>query len=121
MKNIIFSEENRIVLADDLDVFFDSKLEMKGSKSLLKQKSAAKLLELKEDYDLCVIWRIQNPTKKSYNFRQNHSSGIINHRLDYIFLSNKFQEFSNGTGIIPAFKNNHSSVLISISNYNFLN
>ena len=48
MKNIHFLEENRIVLAGDLNVLFDSKLETKGGKPLLKQKSVAKLFELKE-------------------------------------------------------------------------
>ena len=37
-------------------------------KQLLK-KSVAKLLELKEEYDLCDILRIRNPTKKLYTFR----------------------------------------------------
>ena len=99
-------------------MFFDSKLETKGGKPSLKQKSVAKLLELKEEYDLCDIWRIRNPTKKLYTFRQNHSSGIINRRLDYIFISNKLQEFSNDTKIIPAFK---SIILVSVTifNYNF--
>ena len=61
MKNITFSEENSIVLSGDFNVFF-SKLETKGGKPWLKQKSA-KLLELKEEYDLCDIWRIRNLTK----------------------------------------------------------
>ena len=69
MKNINFSKENRIVLAGDLNVFFDSKLETKGGKPSLKQKSVAELLELKEEYDLFDIWRIRNPTKKLYTFR----------------------------------------------------
>ena len=59
--------------------------------------------------------------KKLYTFRQNHSSGIINRRLDYIFISNKIQDFSNDTDIIPAFKTDHSFVLVTISNYIFLN
>ena len=45
MKN--FSEENRIVLAGDVNVFSGSKLETKGCKSSLKLKSVAKLLKLK--------------------------------------------------------------------------
>ena len=57
-------KENRIDSAGDLNVFFDSKLETKGGKPSLKQKSVAKLLELKEEYDLCDIWRIRNSTKK---------------------------------------------------------
>ena len=52
MKNKNFSEENRIALAGDLSVFFDSKLETIGSKPWLKQKYLADLLELKEEYNL---------------------------------------------------------------------
>ena len=81
MKNTNFLDENLIVLAAVLNVFIDSKLETKGSKTSLKQKSIAELLELKEEYNLCDIWRIRNLTKKLYTFRQNHSSGIINSRL----------------------------------------
>ena len=119
MKNINFSEGNCTVLAGDPNMFFNSKLETKGGKPSLKQKSVAKPLERKEEYDLCDIWRTRNPTKKLYTFRQNHSSGIINRRPDYIFILNKLQEISNDTGIIPAFKINHSSVLDTISNDNF--
>ena len=57
--------------------------------------------------------------QKSYTFWQNHSSGVINRSLDYIFISNKLQELSNGTEIIPGFKTDYSSVLVTISNYNF--
>ena len=64
MKNIHFSEEDRIVLAGDINLFFDSKLEMKDGKPSLKQNSVVKILELKEQYSLCDIWRIKNPRKK---------------------------------------------------------
>ena len=69
MENIRFLEENRIVSAGDLNVFFDGKLETKGGKPSLKQKSVAKLLELKEEHDLYDICKIRNPTKKLYTFR----------------------------------------------------
>ena len=60
MKNMSYSEENHIVLAGYISVFFfDSKLETKGGKPSLKQKSVAKPLELKEEYNLCDIWRIK--------------------------------------------------------------
>ena len=62
MKNINFSEEHRIVLAGDLE------LETKGGKLSLKQTSVAKLLELKEEYDFCDIWRKRNPTKQLHTF-----------------------------------------------------
>ena len=99
--------------------FFDSKLETKGGKTSLKQKSVAKSLELKEECDLCHIWRIRNPTKNYILLGKNSSYGITNRRLDYIFILNKLQEFSNDAYIIPAFKIDHSSVLVTISNYIF--
>ena len=91
---------------------------MKGGKPSLKQESVAKLLELKESIIYAISGEYEIQQKESYTFRQNHSSGIINCRLDYIFISNKLQEFSNDTGIIPDFKTDHPSVLVNISSYN---
>ena len=68
IKNINFLEENYTVLAGDLYVFFDSKLETKVGKCSLKQKFLAKLLGLKEIYDLCDIWRVRNLTKNHILF-----------------------------------------------------
>ena len=76
------------------------------------------MIELDEEYDLQDIWRTRNPLEKSFTFRQNHFSGIINHRLYYIFISNKLQESSNKAIMFPASKTNHSSVSVTISNYN---
>ena len=76
------------------------------------------MIELREEYDLCDIWRIRNPLEKSFTFRQNHFSGILNRRLDYIFISNKLQEFYNKAITLPGFKTDHSSVLVIISNRN---
>ena len=48
---------------------------------------------------------------------KNHSSGILNCRLDYILISNKLQQFSNKAIILPAFKTDHSSVSVIVSIY----
>ena len=89
-----------------------------GGKPILKEKFVATMDELKEEYDLFDIWRIRNPLEKSFTFRQNHSSGILNRRLDYIFISNKLQEFYNKAITLPGFKTDHSSVSVIISNCN---
>ena len=89
------TQGKQFVLASDFSLFFDSNLEAVGGKPILKEKSDVIMVELKEEYDLCNIWRIRNPLEKSFTFQQNHSSGILNRRLDYIFISNKLQEFSN--------------------------
>ena len=49
-------------------------------------------------------------------FRQNHSTGFIERRLDCIFISNYLKEFANNTDILPALSNYHSPSLISLKN-----
>ena len=60
-QNLDVSQNKRIIFADDFNIFLNSKLEAKGGKPLLKRKSIAKLVEMKESLDICDIWRIRNP------------------------------------------------------------
>ena len=61
LQNLDVSQNKRIIFADDFNIFFNSKLEAKGGKPLLKRKSIAKLVEMKESLDICDICRIRNP------------------------------------------------------------
>ena len=80
----------------------------------MKKKSIAKLIQIKEKFDLCDIWRIRNPKIKRFTFRQQHISGFIQRRLDYFFLSNLLQESVNKTDILAAFSTDHSPLLFSL-------
>ena len=74
----------------------------------------AKLIELKESYDLCYLWRVKNTTSKRFSFTQKHLSGFTQHRLDYTFISSTFQELANTTEIpTPSFKWLFSCALLS--------
>ena len=68
--------------------------------------------------DIYDIWRIRNPKRQNFTFRQNHSTGFIERQLDYYFVSNCLQEFVNYTDVLPAISTDHSPVLISLSNGN---
>ena len=85
-------KQKEIVFGGDFNLFFELKLEAQGGNPVLKKKSLAKLIQIKEKFDLCDIWRIRNPNTKRYTFRQQHSSGYIQRRLDYFFISNVLQE-----------------------------
>ena len=80
-----------IVLAGDLNFFFDTSLDSYEGKPTLKNKSIAKFIELKEKSDLCDIWRIRNPETKRYIFRQKPVSGLIQRCLVYFYISNSMQ------------------------------
>ena len=64
----------------------NSKLEVKGEKPTLKKIYIGKMIELIESFELCNIWRIQNPTEKWFTSCQNHISGYMQQRPD-CFLS----------------------------------
>ena len=71
--------------------------------------------------DIYDIWRIRNPKRQNFTFRQNHSTGFIERQLDYYFVSNCLQEFVNYTDVLPATSTDHcphSPVLISLSSDN---
>ena len=73
-------------------------------------------IELKETYNLCDIWRVvRNSDKRCFTFRQNHATGLIQRRLDYIFISSSLQEFVHYTDILSSFLSDHSPVSFSFT------
>ena len=48
MKKVNITHGKQTVLAGDFNLFFDSNLESKGGKPILKEKSVAKMIQLKE-------------------------------------------------------------------------
>ena len=94
---------------------FDCNLEACGGNLVLKKKSLTKSIEIKESLNLCDIWRIRNPKFKRYVFRQNHSSGFIQRRLDYFFVSNVLQEPAKKTNILASLATDHSPILFLLN------
>ena len=72
-------------MAGNFNLFFNSKLDAAGGNSTLKRKSLAELIELKEAYDFVMS---RNAKVKQFMFTQQHSSGFIQCRLNYFFISN---------------------------------
>ena len=86
------NRKKQLIMAGDFNLLFDSNLDAQGGNPTIKKKLLAKLFELKENYDLCDICRVENTKSKRFTFVQKHSSGFIQHRLDYMFISNTFQK-----------------------------
>ena len=61
------------------------------------------------------IWRIRNPNTKRYTFRQQHSSGYTQRRLDYFSMSNVLQESVKNPDVLTAFSTDHSPIMFSLS------
>ena len=103
-----------IVFGGDFNLIFDCKLDASGGSLILKRKSLAKLIEIKETLCLCDIWRIRNPNVKRFTFRQNHVSGFIGQRLDFFLISNILQESIIKTDVLASFCTDHSPILFSL-------
>ena len=82
LSSILSNFENtlnhNVIFAGDFNIFFDASLDAKGATPALKSRSINKLIELNETFDLCDIWRIRNPKKGKYTFRQEHLSELFN-------------------------------------------
>ena len=52
----------------DFYLIFASKLDAQGGDPTMKKKSLAKLIEPKESYDLCDIWRVKNKKSRRFTF-----------------------------------------------------
>ena len=63
-------------------LLFNIKLESYGWNPVFKKRSVGKIFELKETYNLTVIWKIRNPKAKRYTFQQKYVSGFLQRRLD---------------------------------------
>ena len=105
-------------MAADFKLLSDSKLEAQGANPTMKKKSLARLTELKESCDLCDIWRVRNLESKQITFTVQLSSGFIQQRLDYIFISVTLQELVTTTEILTPVLTNHSPVIYSLSKEN---
>ena len=81
---------HNFIFGGNFNIFFDASLDAKGGTPTLKSRSINKLIELNRMLDLRDVCRIRNPKKCKYTFKQKHLSGIIQRRLDYIFISQNF-------------------------------
>ena len=62
--------------------------------------------------DTCDAFRICHPNLKRFTFRRKNPS--LQRRLDYIFLSNNFQEYISKIEIIPSYLSDHSPVIMKL-------
>ena len=101
-------------LSGDFNVILNPSLDSEGGKPVIKKKTIAKLIQITENLDLCDIWRIRNPKRKRFTVRQHHSTGFIQRRLDYFFISNSLQESIKTTDTLVAFSTDHSPKTLSL-------
>ena len=61
---------------------------------------------------------IRNKKSRQCTFTQQHSSGFIQDRIDYIFISNTLQELVTTTEILASISTDRCPVILSLSKGN---
>ena len=107
-------QDKSVVLGGDFNVIFNPSLDSEGGKPVTKKRTIAKLIQITENLDFCDIWKIRNRKRKRFTFRQRHSTGFIQRRLDYFFISNFIQESTKIIDTLVAFSTDHSSITFSL-------
>ena len=110
-------QDRSFVLGSDFNVILNPSLDSEGGKPIIKKRTTAKLTQITENLDFCYIWRIRNPKRKRFTFRQHNSTGFIQRRLDYFFVSNSLQESIQTTDTLPAFSADHSPITFSLCHF----
>ena len=109
MDSIISDSEKRVIVGGDFNVTFDLNLDCSGG-SPTKKESVKMLEELCLDFDLIDIWRVRNPDKKLFTWRQ--ARPIIQRRLDFWLISDICQDEVEDVKIIPSIKSDHSAIVL---------
>ena len=73
-------------------------------------------MNLKDSNDLCDIRRARKTKSEWFTLAQKHSSGFIQPRLDYMFISNTLQKSVTMGEILTPISADHSLVLFSLRN-----
>ena len=90
-----------------------SKIDVDKMHIRLKTKSINVLKQIMETYNLLDIWRVRNPSIKSYTYRSLQP--LVQRRLDYFLISDNIQHMVTKAVIIPSVGTDHSAVSLTLS------
>ena len=120
LRNMMLKEklkdEYEIVMGGDFNLVFDPKMDKKGGTDKTKDKSLRILCELMEEFCIIDIWRVKNPNKKRYTWRQHSPS--VKCRLDYFLISDVLEDNTEAVDILAAQKSDHSGIVLQLKNLN---
>ena len=113
LESFEINEERKIILGGNFNIIFDTHLDADGGSPCLKVGTIQKLMDIISEYDLCDIFRVRNPDLCRFSWRQK--TPLIQHRLDYIFISSELQEDVSEININPSIGSDHSILHLNIS------
>ena len=99
-------------MGGDLNCPLNPIIDERGGNLIPRQAVINTIEFLQSELDLHDIWRVKNPTKRSYTWSQ--SSPLIFSRLDYWLISNSLSDNVCQVDMISAIKTDHSAIVIQL-------
>lgn len=116
VKNVLntnnISIGSNVIIGGDWNLVRDTMYDKSGGLNNPKAKSLDKLNNIMRQYELNDIWRIKNPQRSRYTWRQ--ANPLIQCRLDFWLLSDTLLDNISNTDIIPAIRSDHSAITLHI-------
>ena len=105
--------ESQFLIGGDFNTYFDPVLDKDGGKMDEVSKYAQSLNMLMNEYNITDVWRVLNPHRKLFTWRQ--SKPLIQSRLDYFLLSGELFYNVHSSFIKPSIKSDHSILILKIN------
>jgi exodeoxyribonuclease-3 len=112
LQSLLSNVHHKLILAGDMNTWLQPTLDKYGNSKLTK--TARKLNDILEQYDLIDIWRILNPETKRYTWRSKGKRGIQQSRLDYFLVANSFIYRVGKCEIGPSIYSDHNIISLEI-------
>ena len=102
-------EIENIIVGGDFNCPLNPVVDKRGGSLIPRQSVISTIEQLQSELDLHDIWRIKNPTIRSFTWSQ--SNPLVFSRLDYWLISNSLSDVYN-VDMISAIKTDHSAITI---------
>jgi len=110
--------DKRIIWAGDLNTYLQPDIDKYGGVQETPSDYALRLIGLMEFYDVIDIWRVRNPDKRMFTWRNRTKAGIVQSRIDYILVSASISYAVKKTDIVPGIRSDHSMLIITVESDN---
>ena len=109
-------QDDNILIGGDFNIILDKNLDKKGGSSVFTSKHD-EIVHIINDiisfFQLNDIWRLKNPNKKRFTWRQR--TPPIHCRLDMWLISDTLFDSVEDTDIIPGLRSDHSAIILHLS------
>ena len=109
IKTNYFDSDN-IIMGGDFNCPLNPIVDKRGGNLMPRQSVINAIESLQWELDLHDVWRIKNPTERSFTWSQPEP--LVLSRLDYWLISNSISDNVCEVDIIPSIKTDHSAIKI---------